>query len=74
MTGALVKLGQGLAARLQGRTGDPWGGWLALWLALALGATLGALVFLRWPDLTFWIAAALAAVLAASSRLIIRDR
>ena len=68
MTGALVKLGQGLAARMQRRDAEPWGDWLMLWLALACGATLGALVFVTWPRAAFWIAAALAGALALAAR------
>lgn len=67
MTGALVKLGQGLAARIQRRTIEPWGDWLLLWIALACGATLGALAFVSWPGAAFWIAAALAALLALAA-------
>ncbi len=67
MTGALVKMGQGLAARLQHRVTEPWADWLKLWLALAAGATLGARTFETWPALTFWFAALLAALLAAAA-------
>ena len=67
MTGALVRMGQGLAASLQKRAIEPWADWLMLWLALAGGATLGALTFVTWPALTFWIAAALATLLALVS-------
>ncbi|WP_309753296.1 YoaK family protein [Novosphingobium sp.] len=68
MTGALVKLGQGLAALLQRRTADPWGDWLLLWIALACGATLGALAFVNWPGVALWIAAIVAAVLSLAAR------
>ena len=68
MTGALVRMGQGLAAKLQNRAAEPWADWLLLWLALAGGATVGALTFVTWPALTFWIAAALAALLALVAR------
>ncbi len=70
MTGALVRLGQGLAAKLQNRAAEPWADWLMLWLALAGGATLGALTYVMWPALTFWIAAALAALLAVAAMAI----
>ena len=70
MTGALVRLGQGLAVKLQNRAAEPWADWLMLWLALAGGATLGALTYVTWAALTFWIAAALAAVLAVASMAI----
>lgn len=67
MTGALVKLGQGLAARLQRRAVDPWGDWLLLWIALACGATLGALAFVNWPGAALWVAAAVAAALGLAA-------
>ena len=73
MTGALVKMGQGLAARLQHRVTEPWADWLMLWLALAAGATLGALTFQTWPALTFWLAALIAALLAVAA-LVIPER
>lgn len=68
MTGALVKLGQGLAARLQRRVAEPWGDWLLLWIALACGATLGALAFVNWPGAALWIAAAVAAALGLAAQ------
>ena len=70
MTGALVRMGQGIAARLQHRATDPWADWLMLWLALAAGATLGALTFETWPGLTFWLAALIAALLAGAALVI----
>ena len=70
MTGALVKMGQGLAAKLQNRAAEPWADWLMLWLALAGGATLGALTYVTWVALTFWMAAALAALLAVAAMAI----
>jgi uncharacterized membrane protein YoaK (UPF0700 family) len=49
MTGALVKLGQGLARQLAGmggqRGGGEWRSWALLWAGLLAGAVLGA--FLR---------------------------
>jgi len=60
MTGALVRFGQGLAARLRG---TPREGWLAnggLWLSLALGALCGAASFAGWAAVSGWIAFGLA--------------
>lgn len=42
MTGALVRFGQGIAARLSGRPTDTMRGYGALWAALAVGAASGA--------------------------------
>ncbi|QWC56823.1 DUF1275 domain-containing protein [Erythrobacter sp. 3-20A1M] len=44
MTGALVRFGQGLAARIGGRDREASRGYGRLWLALAVGATCGALL------------------------------
>lgn len=47
MTGALVKLGQRLAALLRGSDRTGWIPYALLWLGLAGGATLGALAYPR---------------------------
>lgn len=72
MTGALVRMAQGLAARITGKGDSGWTDWLLLWLALALGAALGALVFLRFHVGVFWVAAAAAMLLAFAARRIAR--
>jgi uncharacterized membrane protein YoaK (UPF0700 family) len=74
MTGALVRLGQGLAALVTGTAqGAGWLAYLALWMGLAGGAVLGALIYLRQPDLPLWLAAIFAAILAAAATPIARD-
>lgn len=45
MTGALVRFGQGLAARLSGQSAQPMRGYGSLWLALATGAMSGAWLY-----------------------------
>lgn len=45
MTGALVRFGQGLAARLSGRPASSMRGYGSLWLALATGAASGAWLY-----------------------------
>jgi uncharacterized membrane protein YoaK (UPF0700 family) len=70
MTGALVRMGQGIAARLNGEADQPWGDWLRLWLALTVGAVLGAAAYAWLHAAVFWIASALALVLAISARRI----
>jgi uncharacterized membrane protein YoaK (UPF0700 family) len=67
MTGALVKLGQGLAARMTGKKSAEWSGWGLLWLGLAAGATTGAAGWSYLPGLVIWSAAIVAALLAAST-------
>ena len=64
MTGALVRLGQGLAARLLGRRNTGSGGWLLLWGGLALGACAGAASWVHWPLYALWLASGIAAMLA----------
>ena len=64
MTGALVKLGQGLAGRIMGQRDTRWSGWLLLWCGLASGAVAGAASWLHWPGLALWLACGWAAVLA----------
>lgn len=62
MTGALVRMGQGIAARLTGSRDAAWGDWALLWLGLASGAVLGALAWLNLPGLALWLAAIWAAL------------
>jgi uncharacterized membrane protein YoaK (UPF0700 family) len=65
MTGALVRFGQGLAARLRG-AGTPGDGWLAqgaLWLSLAVGALGGAAIFSALPNWSGWVALGLAGII-----------
>lgn len=64
MTGALVRFGQGLAARLMGKGAAGWGNWGWLWLSLAAGAGLGAAGWVHAQAALLWGAALLAGVLA----------
>jgi uncharacterized membrane protein YoaK (UPF0700 family) len=68
MTGALVRFGQGLAAKVAGTGGEGWHGWLLLWLGLALGAVAEAFALGQWPDLALWLAAGWALCLALAAR------
>jgi uncharacterized membrane protein YoaK (UPF0700 family) len=63
MTGALVRLGQGLAARLTGEIREGWFLNIVLWASLALGAVGGAAAATRIPAAAPWISVALAALL-----------
>lgn len=58
MTGALVKMGQGLAAALLGKPMGNWPSFLALWLGLLGGAVAGALAWSRWQAGCLWLAVA----------------
>jgi uncharacterized membrane protein YoaK (UPF0700 family) len=63
MTGALVRMGQRLAAALTGGGRWDWTPYFLLWAGLVLGATLGALAY-DWIGLqAIWFAAAAAALL-----------
>ncbi len=64
MTGALVRLGQGFALWLAGRSEPGWAAWGALWAGLLCGAILGAFLQHRLPDGCLWIAAAWAAMMS----------
>lgn len=70
MTGALVRFGQGVAARLTGKPFDGGGAGLMLWTSLALGALAGTLATSLFPSLAPWmpLLAALA-LLAAAGRI-----
>lgn len=65
MTGALVRMGQGIAARMAGRQDNSWIAWLLLWVALATGAVLGAATWLAIGLAGLWIPTVAAALLAA---------
>ncbi len=65
MTGALVRMGQGIAARMAGRQDNSWIAWLLLWVALATGAVLGAATWLAIGMAGLWIPTVAAALLAA---------
>lgn len=61
MTGALVKIGQGLATLLAGGEKFAWTPYLQLWLGLVCGAVAGALLYSRIGIYSLWFAAVLAA-------------
>jgi uncharacterized membrane protein YoaK (UPF0700 family) len=67
MTGALVRLAQGLAARLAGTGGAGWESWLWLWLGLATGALTGAYAMINAPALALWLAALWTGALALAA-------
>lgn len=70
MTGALVKLGQGLANALSGQPNTGWSSWAKLWGGLLVGAVLGAFLQDRLPLACLWIAAAYcSAMIAIAFRL-----
>lgn len=74
MTGALVRFGQGLAARFMGRPAPGALAHLLLWASLAAGAVLGAWVTIALPTLAPWIPLAWAAGLCLAASRIERAR
>ncbi|WP_421851520.1 YoaK family protein [Novosphingobium sp.] len=64
MTGALVRLGQGLALWLAGKAEPGWIQWGLLWAGLLIGAVLGAFFQSQLPYGCLWIAAAWAGMMA----------
>ena len=64
MTGALVKIGQGLATLLSGGERLVWVPYLILWLALVSGAAIGAALFGIFGIASLWLPSAMAACLA----------
>lgn len=63
MTGALVRIGQGLGEMLGGRRDVAWLRWFPLWLGLAIGASAGAWTIHRMGASALWLAAVLSAAL-----------
>jgi uncharacterized membrane protein YoaK (UPF0700 family) len=61
MTGALVKVGQGLATLLSGGEKLEWLPFLMLWLGLIGGAVIGASLFAYFGMFSLWAAALLSA-------------
>jgi uncharacterized membrane protein YoaK (UPF0700 family) len=64
MTGALVKIGQGLATMISGGPRVDWVPYLLLWLGLIIGAAVGALMFGIFGYNSLWLPAAYAGIFA----------
>jgi uncharacterized membrane protein YoaK (UPF0700 family) len=64
MTGALVKIGQGLATLLSGGERLVWVPYLILWLGLVSGAAVGAGLYNIFGITSLWLPSALAACFA----------
>lgn len=60
MTGALVRIGQGLAAMLSGGEKLGWMPYLILWIGLVSGAAVGAALFAIFGVHSLWLPSALA--------------
>jgi uncharacterized membrane protein YoaK (UPF0700 family) len=64
MTGALVKIGQGIATLISGGARLEWLPYLLLWMGLTSGAIIGALMFSHLGLKSLWLPAAYAGVFA----------
>jgi len=67
MTGALVRLGQGLATRIGGTPTPGWTSWAGLWGGLLCGAIAGAFLQDRLPLGCLWVAAVWASTMAVAA-------
>lgn len=68
MTGALVRIGQGIAAQLSGKRDTGWTEWALLWMGLTGGAVAGAFVWITAPPAALWLAACWSLGLALLAR------
>jgi len=64
MTGALVKIGQGLATLMSGGARFAWVPYLLLWIGLVSGAAIGALLFGFFGLDSLWLPAGYAGIFA----------
>jgi uncharacterized membrane protein YoaK (UPF0700 family) len=64
MTGALARIGQGIAAALLGKGDREWLSYLGLWGGLIGGAMVGAIVYPHLGAAALWIPAAVTLCLA----------
>lgn len=69
MTGALVKVGQGLVAAWRGEDRTGWVRHLVMWASIAAGAVAGAAAFRLLGIHALWIAVAVVVIIAATPRL-----
>ncbi len=70
MTGALVKLGQAIAALAMGKDARGGAPYLWLWAGLAAGAVCGALAFFHLPAAAAWMATAWAGAMALAAAML----
>ncbi len=72
LTGALVKMGQRIAAAIRGGPAWDFAPYLMLWVSLTAGAVLGAVCYGRFGGVALWFPAGASAAIAAM--LALRDR
>ena len=66
MTGALVKIGQGLAAMIGGGEKLGWMPYLILWFGLISGAAIGAALFAIFGVRSLWLPSAFAGIFSVA--------
>ncbi|MDB5712495.1 MAG: hypothetical protein JWL96_4565 [Sphingomonas bacterium] len=69
MTGALARIGQGVAAALLGRGGREWLSYVALWGGLIGGAMVGTIVYRHIAMAALWVPAGVTLCLAFAAHL-----
>lgn len=69
MTGALVKIGQGIVRAFRGGSPTAWTRYLLLWAAILLGAVLGAWAQRAWGEVVLWFAVGWALAVAVALRV-----
>lgn len=74
MTGTLVRVGQLLAAALQGGSRWAWLPNLLLWAALVLGAAIGTITYAHFNLAAIWFAAVAALIVCAIVGLAVRHK
>ena len=74
MTGALVKMGQGIVEAFRGGSRTAWLRHLLMWLSILRGASLGALAERTLGESALWFAVGWTAAIAITLQLVTRPR
>lgn len=74
MTGALVKIGQGIVNALRGGSRTAWLRYVVLWVSILAGAVLGAFAQRTAGETALWLAVAWVAVVASALHVVTARR
>lgn len=74
MTGALVKIGQGIVNALRGGSRTAWLRYVVLWVSILAGAVIGAFAQRTIGEGALWLAAAWVAVVASALHVVTTRR
>ncbi|MCX6501551.1 MAG: DUF1275 family protein [Microbacterium sp.] len=74
MTGALVKIGQGIVNALRGGSRTAWLRYVVLWVSILAGAVIGAFAQRTIGEGALWLAAAWVAVVATALHVVAARR